>query len=111
MKAFTKTMLLVSLSFVALVSLCLTAVAQKDRDRKTKKVQEAATQSAKAARVFKEIMGTSENSLPRDLLDRAEAVAVFPSVLKAGFLFGGRGWAGAGRPQRAWGVEGARVFL
>ena len=94
MKPFTKTKLLVSLSFVALVSLCLTAVAQKDRDRNTKKVQEAATQSAKAARVFNEIMGTREKSIPRDLLDRAEAVAVFPSVFKAGFIVGGRGGSG-----------------
>src|SRR5947209_654081 len=94
MKAFTKTMLLVSLSFVALVSLCLTAVAQKDRDRNTKKVQEAATQSAKAARVFEQIMGTREKSIPRELLDRAEAVAVFPGVLKGGFIVGGRGGSG-----------------
>ena len=94
MKVFAKTLLLVSLSLVVLLCLCLTAAAQKDRDRNTKKVQEAATQSAKAARVFNEIMGTREKSIPRDLLDRAEAVAVFPSVFKAGFIVGGRGGSG-----------------
>jgi lipid-binding SYLF domain-containing protein len=83
-------------------SLCLTlllivsanALAQQDRERSTKKAREAAAQSAKAARVFEQIMGTRERSIPVDLLDRAEAVAVFPSVLKAGFIVGGRGGSG-----------------
>lgn len=71
-----------------------TVLAQTGRERSTKKVREAASQSAKAARVFNEIMGTREKSIPRDLLDKAEAVAVFPSVLKAGFILGGRGGRG-----------------
>jgi lipid-binding SYLF domain-containing protein len=68
--------------------------AQTGRERSTKKARAAAAQSAKAARVFDEIMGTRERSIPRDLLNRAEAVAVFPSVLKAGFIVGGRGGSG-----------------
>ena len=39
-------------------------------------------------------MGTREKSIPQDLLDRAEAVAVFPGVLKGGFIIGGRGGSG-----------------
>ena len=70
------------------------ASAQQERDRNTKKVRDAAAQSGKAARVFDQIMGTREKSIPRDLLDRAEAVAVFPSVIKAGFIVGGRGGRG-----------------
>ena len=70
------------------------AIAQTSRERNTKKAAAAAEQSAKAARVFNEIMGTREKSIPGDLLDRAEAVAVFPSVLKAGFILGGRGGSG-----------------
>lgn len=71
-----------------------TASAQQERERNTKKARAAAAQSAKAARVFDQIMGTREKSIPRDLLDRAEAVAVFPSVIKAGFIVGGRGGRG-----------------
>jgi lipid-binding SYLF domain-containing protein len=71
-----------------------TAFAQTGRYLSTKKARAAAAQSAKAARVFDEIMGTRENSIPGDLLDRAEAVAVFPSVIKAGFILGGRGGRG-----------------
>src|SRR5205085_11665608 len=53
-----------------------------------------ADQSRKAARVFDQIMSTREKSIPRDLLDRASAVAVFPSVFKAGLIVGGRGGSG-----------------
>jgi SH3 domain-containing YSC84-like protein 1 len=80
-----------------LLSICLFAsvtVAQNDRDRNTKKVREAAEQSARAARVFEQIMGTREKSIPKDLLDKAEAVAVFPGVLKGGLIVGGRGGSG-----------------
>jgi len=82
---------------LALLSICLCAsvvVAQDNRDRNTKKVREAAEQSAKAARVFEQIMGTHEKSIPKDLLDKAEAVAVFPGVLKGGFVIGGRSGSG-----------------
>lgn len=70
------------------------ALAQTTRERSTKKARAAAEQSARAARVFNEIMDTRDKSIPRDLLDRAEAVAVFPGVLKGGFIVGGRGGSG-----------------
>ena len=79
------------------LSICLAASitwAQDNRDRNTKKAREAAEQSAKAARVFEQIMGTREKSIPKDLLDKAEAVAVFPGVLKGGLIVGGRGGSG-----------------
>src|SRR5260370_27494921 len=81
-------------SIAVLLSLSSGSSAQTSRERSTKKAREAANQSAKAARVFDQIMATRERSVPRDLLDRAEAVAVFPSVLKAGFILGGRGGSG-----------------
>ena len=65
----------------------------------TKKQQkaeaEAREQANKAAKVFRQIMSTPERAIPRELIDRAEAVAVFPDVIKAGFLLvGGRGGRG-----------------
>jgi lipid-binding SYLF domain-containing protein len=92
MKLFKRTCLF-SVIFL-LLGLVTTASAQQERERNTKKARAAAEQSAKAARVFDQIMGTREKSIPRDLLDRAEAVAVFPSVIKAGFIVGGRGGRG-----------------
>ena len=87
---------------VALLSVCLaiifsansTTFAQTTRARSAKKMRAAADQSAKAARVFNQIMDTREKSIPRELLDRAEAVAGFPGVLKGGFIVGGRGGSG-----------------
>ena len=39
--------------------------------------------------VLKEILGTPDKGIPRDLLNKAECVLVFPSVKKAGFIVGG----------------------
>jgi len=59
-----------------------------------KKLAEAASQSQKAADVFTEIMNVPDKAIPQGLLDKAEAIAVFPGVIKAGFIIGGRGGRG-----------------
>jgi lipid-binding SYLF domain-containing protein len=84
---------LLSLVVISLV-VANVGAAQTSRERSTKKAQAAAKQSAQAARVFDAIMGTREKSIPKDLLQRAEAVAVFPGVLKGGFIVGGRRGSG-----------------
>src|SRR5213080_2201430 len=94
MTKLSKQLLFTSISTLILLSISITAFSQTDRDRSTRKMRAAANQSAKAARVFDQIMNTREKSIPRDLLDRAEAVAVFPGVIKAGFIVGGRGGSG-----------------
>jgi lipid-binding SYLF domain-containing protein len=109
MKRLVNRTLLLSFT-ILLVSGFATASAQQGRERNTKKARAAADQSAKAARVFNEIMGTRERSIPRDLLDRAEAVAVFPSVIKAGFIVGGRGGSGV-ISRRVAGGWSAPVFF
>jgi lipid-binding SYLF domain-containing protein len=43
-----------------------------------------------AIRVLREIMESPDRRIPRDLLRDAEAVAVIPDVVKAGFVIGGR---------------------
>lgn len=83
-----------SISLLIVLFTFAVAFAQGTRERSTKKTEAAAHQSSNAARVFTEIMGTREKSIPRDLLDKAEAVAVFPGVLKGGFIVGGRGGSG-----------------
>jgi SH3 domain-containing YSC84-like protein 1 len=59
-----------------------------------KQQKEASKKASAAARVFDQIMNAPDNSIPKDLLNRAEAVAVFPGMLKAGFVVGGRGGSG-----------------
>ena len=39
--------------------------------------------------VLKEILDMPDKGIPRDLLDKAECVVVYPSVLKAAFIVGG----------------------
>src|SRR5256884_4308932 len=101
-----KQLLFTSISAIVFLSVFTIAWSQTDRERSAKKAREAADQSAKAARVFDQIMATREKSIPQDLLDRAEAVAVFPSVIKAGFIVGGRGGSGviSRRGASGWGA-------
>ncbi|MEQ1876228.1 MAG: lipid-binding SYLF domain-containing protein, partial [Bdellovibrionia bacterium] len=44
---------------------------------------------AKAAATFDAIMMAQDRAIPDSLLKKAQCVAVFPSVIKAGFIFGG----------------------
>jgi lipid-binding SYLF domain-containing protein len=62
--------------------------------KKTKRLNDAERRASRAARVFDEIMAVRERGIPRNLLDRAEAIAVFPGVIKAAFIIGGRGGQG-----------------
>jgi SH3 domain-containing YSC84-like protein 1 len=79
-------------SLIALMALTLPAAQSQDDLDAT--VREANAQSAKAARVFDEIMKTPDSEIPRDLLDQAKAIAVFPKVIKAAFVVGGEGGRG-----------------
>jgi len=42
-----------------------------------------------AATVFGEIMGAEDKAIPEAILSKAQGVAIFPSTIKAGFVFGG----------------------
>lgn len=67
-------------------------------------LKEGASQSEKAAKVFGEIMSTPDKGIPGDLLNKAECVAVFPSVVKAGFIVGGKAGRGVAscRTSSGW---------
>ncbi len=56
--------------------------------------------------VLQEIMDAPDASIPEAILDRATAIAVFPSTIRAGFIFGGqrgRGFVAARDPDTgAW---------
>ncbi|MGI9107201.1 MAG: lipid-binding SYLF domain-containing protein [Pyrinomonadaceae bacterium] len=87
---------------VALLLTCfpLAPASQAQRQRRvnppetTKREDEAERKATSAARVFEQIMKARDNAIPRELIDKAEAVAVFPGVIKAGFVVGGRGGSG-----------------
>lgn len=73
-------------------------------------LKEGASQAQKAAKVFGEIMGTPDKGIPSDLLNKAECVAVFPSVVKAGFIVGGKAGRGVASCRTASGWS-APAFL
>jgi lipid-binding SYLF domain-containing protein len=89
------------------LALAVGAVAQAQAK---KNLKDEANQSEKAARVFREIMDTPDKGIPQDLLENAECVAVFPSVFKAGFIFGGRGGRGVASCRTAAGWSAPAFF-
>jgi lipid-binding SYLF domain-containing protein len=76
----------------ALMLLVLFATATQAQ--KQSRMQDAARHSREAAEVFTQIMNVKEKAIPKELLDKAEAIAVFPDVVKAAFIIGGRGGQG-----------------
>ncbi|MGA9472307.1 MAG: lipid-binding SYLF domain-containing protein [Terriglobales bacterium] len=69
-----------------LLVLVLASVAPVIAEDKQEKVDDRITQSAT---VMKEILGMPDKGIPRDLLNRANCVIVYPSVKKAAFIVGG----------------------
>ena len=69
-----------------------------------KQQKEGRDEAREAAKVLREIMNVPDKGIPRELLEKAEAVGVFPNVVKAGFIVGGRGGDGvvARRTANGW---------
>jgi lipid-binding SYLF domain-containing protein len=71
-------------------ALALSQNQQKSEDSQSPpQTSEVADRVVSAAVVLKDIMGTPDKSIPRDLLDRCQCVAVIPSMKKAGLIIGG----------------------
>jgi SH3 domain-containing YSC84-like protein 1 len=90
------------------LALALSAVAQSQAQRS---LRDEVGQSEMAARVFREIMDTPDKGIPLELLDDAECVVVFPSVLKAGLVLGGRGGRGVASCRTAVGWSAQAYFI
>jgi SH3 domain-containing YSC84-like protein 1 len=68
---------------------------------------EARQRALKASSAFREIMSAPDQSIPQELIDRAQCVAVFPSVKKGGFIIGGhygKGLISCRRSEGSWGA-------
>src|SRR5687767_12315044 len=75
-------------------SLLLLTFAVQVSAQKKSRMTDATRHSREAAETFTEIMNVRDRAIPKELLDKAEAIAVFPGVIKAAFIFGGRGGQG-----------------
>jgi hypothetical protein len=85
-RSIMKQGLVFALIFTAVSSLALASPQEKS---------EVADRVVSAAVVLKEIMGTPDRSIPQDLLDGCQCVAVIPSMKKGAFIFGGNYGKGA----------------
>ena len=93
----------------AIISVAIFAGAAHAQKANPKKIAEASRDAQKASDVFTEIMNVPEKAIPQSLLDNAEVIAVFPGVIKAGFIVGGRGGHGmiSRRVKGGWSAPAA----
>lgn len=83
----------------------LTVAALTAPDARAQTSPELAAGFEKATAALRELASVPETGIPRDLLSRAQAIAVFPGVVKGAFFFGGRlgnGVMSARRPDGTW---------
>src|SRR2546429_9570735 len=69
------------LTFLMVFSLVALPLTAKDSKKEADRLENCGT-------VLKEILDIPDE-IPQDLLDRAECVIIYPSVLKVAFIFGG----------------------
>jgi len=69
-----------------IVSLCCVTFAADESGKDSK----AADRVQAAADVLNEIQGAADKGIPQSILSHSECVAVVPSMLKGGFIFGGK---------------------
>ncbi len=83
-----RTALPVAIAFLlAVTAIVNPLVAQKSSDDEVKRITEATN-------VLEEIMSAADKAVPRSILEKAEGIAVFPSMIKGGLVVGaqhGRG--------------------
>jgi lipid-binding SYLF domain-containing protein len=82
------------IAMLSLGTLCLAGTARED----------ATDRLDNATNVLHEIMGMPDNGIPEEVLEHAKCVAVVPHMVKAGFVFGGKGGKGVAtcRTAKGW---------
>ncbi len=92
------------LLIAAAASLCVVAISAQSSDE-DKRIRESTI-------VIEEMMAAGDEAIPRSILEKAEAIAVFPSLLKGGFVVGGqRGRGILSVRDRKTGTWSAPAFL
>jgi len=94
------------LRFVCALSACLLLIISVNPAPAAKKsrLQDATRHAQEASEALTQIMNVRDQAIPKELLDKAEAIAVFPDVIKAAFIFGGKGGQGliSKRTPKGW---------
>jgi lipid-binding SYLF domain-containing protein len=97
--------------FLSIVLALAVVLSSSVRTANAKDTSDERERAVKAADVLTEIMQISENGIPNDLMKRAEAVAVFPHVIKGAFGVGGEFGKGLVSERRADGRWSAPSFV
>jgi len=110
MKPERQSLLVAAVALAAIVVATARTPEARSNDSHERKARDAAAQSAKAAQAFEAIMQVPDKAIPRELLTRAKAIAVFPQVIKVALTVGGEGGRGVVSRQvgAGWGNP---VFL
>jgi SH3 domain-containing YSC84-like protein 1 len=91
---------------VVLVLVCfLTPLFAADEDSKAQEVNSKASDRVEeAGKVLEEIQAAPDSGIPQEVLGSADCVAVVPSLLNGGFVFGGRYGKGVAscRTEKGW---------
>ena len=98
-----KKVLLLTL-ILSFVSFCSAANDDAKESKATDRVQAA-------AEVLNEIQGTPDKGIPQEVLGSAECVAVVPSMLKGGFIVGGKYGRGLASCRAAKGWSAPAFFV
>lgn len=89
---------------VSITEISVSAQQTMDAKEIRKQEKEGREEVREATKVFRQIMNVPDKAIPQELLEKAEAIGVFPNVVKAGFIVGGRGGDGvvARRTPNGW---------
>lgn len=103
MKQWTLSGLAIILT-ISFGSMTISAQQTMDAGEMRKQQKEGRKDVREATQVFRKVMNVPDKAIPQELLEKAEAIGVFPSVVKAGFIVGGRGGDGvvARRTTNGW---------
>jgi len=88
-------------AFLVIAALAIGVYAQAD---KAKAVKDAQKRVDEASKVMNEIMRAEDKAIPKDLLQKAQAIVVFPGAVKGAFIVGAQGGKGIAikRTSRGW---------
>lgn len=106
MKKTIKQYSLIALAAIVWLSFGIDSISAQTIDAKEmrKQQKEGRGEVREATKVLRQIMSVPDKAIPQELLEKAEAIGVFPNVVKAGFIVGGRGGDGvvARRTANGW---------
>jgi lipid-binding SYLF domain-containing protein len=97
---------------IIIVAMCVTALLCSAAPRALAQPESEESQRVReAATVLAELASTPDRAIPQAVLERAEAIAIFPGVKKAGFVIGGQWGRGVISRRDAAGQWSAPAFL